>query len=355
MKVSFWHGKRVLLTGHTGFKGSWLSLWLQHMGAETIGFSLDRPSKPNLFDIINIAEGMTSLQGNICDLDKLVEVFTQHSPEIVIHMAAQSLVRVSYNKPVETYATNVIGSVNLMEAVRHCPSVQSVVMVTSDKCYENHEWPWGYRENEAMGGLDPYSNSKGCSELVTSAYRHSFFGRDGHAARIASARAGNVIGGGDWAVDRLIPDMVRATEQRQPVHVRNPAAIRPWQHVLEPLSGYLTLAEKLYEGDKSLCGGWNFGPHDDDAKPVEWIAERFTSLWGDGATWVKDQGKHPHEAHYLKLECSKARVSLGWKPRWRLEEALQHIVSWHRAYQHGNDMRKVTLSQLDSYISADHL
>lgn len=355
MKVAFWRGKRVFLTGHTGFKGSWLSLWLQHMGADTIGYALESPSSPSFFDVAMVADGMTSLRGDIRNLDDLSNALEKYQPEIVIHMAAQSLVRLSYREPVETYATNVMGSVHLLEAVRHCPSVQAVVMVTSDKCYENREWPWGYRECETMGGHDPYSNSKGCSELVTSAYRRSFFGAGGHLARVASARAGNVIGGGDWALDRLIPDMVRATEQGQPVSVRNPDAIRPWQHVLEPLSGYLTLAERLYEGDSSVCEGWNFGPRDDEAKPVRWIAERFTRLWGDGASWVQDHGNHPHEAHYLKLDCSKARAALGWTPRWSLEQALTHVVSWHRAHQQGTDMRRISLNQIDSYIATDPL
>lgn len=353
MNVAFWHRKRVFLTGHTGFKGSWLSLWLQHMGAEVIGYALESPSTPNLFEIAMVANGMTSLRGDIRNLDTLNNALRQYQPEIVIHMAAQSLVRLSYREPVETYATNVMGSVHLLEAVRHCKSVRSVVMVTSDKCYENREWPWGYRENEAMGGHDPYSNSKGCSELITAAYRQSFFCTDGHPAKVASARAGNVIGGGDWALDRLIPDMVRATEQGQTIHVRNPEAIRPWQHVLEPLSGYLMLAERLYEGDSNICDGWNFGPRDEDARPVRWIAERFTSLWGDDINWVQDTRPHPHEAHYLKLDCSKARAILGWIPRWSLDRALTHIVDWHRAHQQGAEMRSVTLNQIDSYIASD--
>lgn len=351
MNVAFWRGKRVFLTGHTGFKGSWLSLLLQYMGAEIIGFAMEAPSDPSLFEVAKVGESMTSLHGDIRQLDALSAAIVQYQPEIVIHMAAQSLVRLSYSVPVDTYATNVMGSVNLLEAVRHCPSVHAVVMVTSDKCYENREWPWGYRENEAMGGYDPYSNSKGCSELVTAAYRQSFYSAGGHAARVASARAGNVIGGGDWALDRLIPDMVRATQQGKPVLVRNPEAIRPWQHVLEPLSGYLTLAEKLYDGGTGLCEGWNFGPRDDDAKPVRWIAERFTKLWGSDAIWVQDKDNHPHEAHYLKLDCSKASGSLGWTPRWALEQALHHIVNWHRAHQQGEDMRSITLNQIDSYIA----
>jgi CDP-glucose 4,6-dehydratase len=353
MNTAFWHSKRVFLTGHTGFKGSWLSLWLQHMGADVIGYSLESPSSPSLFDVAKVGCGMTSMRGDVRDLAALHSALNRSQPEIVIHMAAQSLVRLSYQEPVETYATNVMGSVHLLDAVRHCSSVRSVLMVTSDKCYENHEWPWGYRENEAMGGYDPYSNSKGCSELVTAAYRKSFFGERGHSARVASGRAGNVIGGGDWARDRLIPDMIRATEQGQSVRVRNPEAIRPWQHVLEPLSGYLALAERLYRGDAGMSDGWNFGPDDNDARPVRWIAEHFTRLWGNGASWTQDHGNHPHEAHYLKLDCSKARSILGWAPRWSLDQALSHIVSWHRAHQQGAEMRNFTLSQIDSYIATD--
>jgi CDP-glucose 4,6-dehydratase len=353
MNPAFWRGKRVFLTGHTGFKGSWLSLWLQHMGAQVTGYALDSPSTPSLFEVASVEQGMTSLRGDVRDLAAMVQAVRQHRPEIVIHMAAQSLVRLSYREPVETYATNVMGTVHLLEAVRHCPEVRSVVVVTSDKCYENREWSWGYRENEAMGGYDPYSNSKGCTELVTAAYRQSFFGTGGHAAGVGSGRAGNVIGGGDWALDRLIPDMVRATEQGRPVHVRNPEAIRPWQHVLEPLSGYLVLAENLYQGDATARDGWNFGPRDDDAKPVRWIAERFTSLWGNGASWVQESGDHPHEAHYLKLDCSRARANLGWAPRWSLEQALSRIVEWHRAHQQGADMRRLTLEQIDAYIATE--
>ena len=353
MNSAFWQNKRVFLTGHTGFKGSWLSLWLQHLGAELVGYALESPSSPSMFEVAAVGEGMTSLYGDICDLEALSSSLRQFQPEIVIHMAAQSLVRLSYREPVKTYATNVMGSVNLLEAVRNCPSVRAVVMVTSDKCYENREWPWGYRENEAMGGYDPYSNSKGCSELVTAAYRQSFFEPGSHSASVASGRAGNVIGGGDWALDRLIPDMVRATENGQPVNVRNPEAVRPWQHVLEPLSGYLTLAEQLYENGSALSGGWNFGPREDDARTVRWIAERFTTLWGQGASWVQDTGSHPHEAHYLKLDCSKARADLGWVPRWSLDHTLATIVDWHRAYKQGANMRRLTIEQIDSYLSTD--
>ncbi len=353
MNAGFWEGKRVLMTGHTGFKGSWLSLWLQSMGAQVTGFSLAPPTQPSLFEVAKVAEEMTSIVGDIRDLSHLRAVFAEHQPEIVIHMAAQALVRYSYIEPVETYSTNVMGTVNLLEAVRGAGSVKAVVNVTSDKCYENNEWAWGYRENEAMGGFDPYSNSKGCAELVTSAYRSSFFNSDKyqqHGVALASARAGNVIGGGDWAEDRLIPDIMRAISENSPVRIRNPYAIRPWQHVLEPLSGYLLLAQKLYEEGTAYAEGWNFGPNDEDAKPVQWIVDRLTKSWGEGASWVLDDGNHPHEAHYLKLDCSKARAQLNWQPRWHLDEALGKIVDWQKSYQQGADIRTVTLKQIDIYL-----
>ncbi len=282
---AFWKGKRVLVTGHTGFKGSWLSLWLQSMDAQVVGYALAPPTNPSLFEVAEVAKGMTSIIGDIRDLEHLRRVFAEHKPEIVIHMAAQPLVRYSYIEPVETYSTNVMGTVNLLEAVRSTGSVKAVVNVTSDKCYENREWVWGYRENEAMGGYDPYSNSKGCAELVTSAYRNSYFHPEKygtHGVAIASGRAGNVIGGGDWAGDRLIPDIVRAIMQGKPVNIRSPHAIRPWQHVLEPLSGYLVLAQKLYEEGAAYAEGWNFGPNDEDAKPVQWIVEKLTQGLGRG-------------------------------------------------------------------------
>jgi CDP-glucose 4,6-dehydratase len=267
-------------------------------------------------------------------------------PEIVVHMAAQPLVRLSYAEPVETYATNVMGTVHVLEAVRRTPGVRVVVSVTTDKCYENREWVWGYREDEPMGGHDPYSNSKGCAELVTSAYRRSFLQHDGVA--LASGRAGNVIGGGDWAADRLVPDILRAFERGEPVVIRNPTSTRPWQHVLEPLSGYLTLAQRLWHEGSAFAEGWNFGPHDDDARPVGWIVERLVEQWG-GARWRLDGGTHPHEAHYLKLDISKAGSRLGWRPRWRLDEALQHIVAWHKAWLDGQEMRAICLEQISQY------
>lgn len=348
----FWQGKRILLTGHTGFKGSWLSLWLQSMGAHVIGYALAPPTNPNLFEVAEVGKGMTSIIGDIRDLAHLRKVFAEHQPEIVIHMAAQALVRYSYLEPVETYATNVMGSVNLLEAVRHTGGVKAVVNVTSDKCYENREWAWGYRENEAMGGYDPYSNSKGCAELVTAAYRNSYFHPEKfheHGVAIGSGRAGNVIGGGDWAEDRLIPDMMRAITQGQSVGIRNPNSIRPWQHVLEPLSGYLLLAQKLYEDGANFAEGWNFGPNDDDAKPVQWILDNLTKTWGEGASWALDGGNHPHEAHYLKLDCSKAKSRLGWQPRWSLAKTIDQICIWHKAHLAGADMQAVCHEQIQQY------
>lgn len=352
MTSAFWQGRKVLMTGHTGFKGSWLSLWLQSMGADLVGFALPPPTKPSLFDVANVGQGMTSVIGDIRDLERMRAVFAEHRPEIVIHMAAQPLVRHSYAEPVETYATNVMGTVNVLEAVRATDSVRALVNVTSDKCYENREWIWGYRENEPMGGYDPYSSSKGCAELVTAAYRRSYFNpeqRAEHGVALASVRAGNVIGGGDWADDRLIPDILRAIEQGQPVNIRNPHAIRPWQHVLEPLAGYLMLAERLYRDGAVYGEGWNFGANDEDAKPVQWIVEKLTQAWGDGACWILDGGRHPHEAHYLKLDCSKAKSRLGWQPRWDLDRTLSAIVDWHRAYLRREDMRGLTMHQIAEY------
>lgn len=352
MNAAFWQGKRVFLTGHTGFKGGWLSLWLQQLGADVTGYALEAPTTPSLFEVASVARGMVSVIGDVRDGESLKRAMAQARPEIVIHMAAQPLVRYSYVNPVETYATNVMGVVNLLEAVRATPGVRSVVNVTSDKCYENREWPWGYRENEAMGGYDPYSNSKGCAELVTAGYRSSFFNAEKyaeHGIALGSGRAGNVIGGGDWAMDRLIPDMLRAIGAGRPVMIRNPHSIRPWQHVLEPLSGYLTLAEKLYTEGPVHAEGWNFGPHDTDAKPVEWIIERMTQEWGAGASWSLDGQNHPHEATYLKLDCSKARGQLGWHPRWDIGQTIAKIVEWHKAFDEGLDMRELSLAQITTY------
>ena len=352
MKQGFWEGKKVLVTGHTGFKGSWLSLWLQSQGAKVSGFSLQPPTSPSLFEVAHIGEGMRSQIGDIRDFGRLSSMLAEEKPDVVFHLAAQPLVRYSYVNPVETYATNVMGTVHLLEAVRQVESVRVVVNITSDKCYENREWVWGYRENEAMGGYDPYSSSKGCAELVASAYRNSFFNEKDyakHGVALASVRAGNVIGGGDWAGDRLIPDILRAIEAGQPVVIRSPHAIRPWQHVLEPLSGYMLLAEKLWESGPDFAEGWNFGPNDDDAKPVGWIVKKMTEQWGDPATWETDDRKHPHEAHYLKLDCSKAKSRLGWYPRWNIEKALGEVISWQRAHLAGKNMRDITLAQIKDY------
>jgi CDP-glucose 4,6-dehydratase len=353
VNAAFWKGKRVLLTGHTGFKGSWLSLWLQSMGAQVVGYALAPPTNPSLFEVAGVAKGMTSIIGDIRDLEHLRAVFAEHQPEIVIHMAAQPLVRYSYIEPVETYSTNVMGTVNLLEAVRSTASVKAVVNVTTDKCYENREWAWGYRENEPMGGYDPYSSSKGCAELVTAAYRNSYFNpstiNNKPSPAVATARAGNVIGGGDWAEDRLIPDIMRAITDGRPVNIRNPHAIRPWQHVLEPLSGYLLLAQKLYEEGATYAEGWNFGPNDEDAKPVQWIVETLTQTWGEGASWVLDGGEHPHEAHYLKLDCSKAKGRLDWHPRWNLQETLESIARWNKQWLAGENMKNVSLQQIADY------
>jgi CDP-glucose 4,6-dehydratase len=352
MNPAFWQGKRVLLTGHTGFKGSWISLWLQSLGAQLVGYALAPPTDPSLFEIASVASGMTSVLGDIRDLAALQTVLAQHQPEIVIHMAAQALVRHSYQNPVDTYATNVMGTVHLLEAVRQTPGVKAVVNITTDKCYENREWVWGYRENEPMGGYDPYSNSKGCAELVTAAYRSSFFNPQAyarHGVALATVRAGNVIGGGDWATDRLLPDILVAFEQGQPAHIRNPHAIRPWQHVLEPLRGYLTLAEQLYTQGPEFAEAWNFGPNDEDAKPVGWIVQQMAALWGTDAQWQADAGEHPHEAHYLKLDISKARSRLDWHPALRLPDALQLIIDWAQARRAGADMRALTLAQIHHY------
>jgi CDP-glucose 4,6-dehydratase len=345
---AFWRGRRVLLTGHTGFKGAWLSLWLQSLGAEVTGFAADVPTQPSLYVLAKVKEGVESIEGDIRDPEAIATAVAKADPEVVLHMAAQSLVRRSFSAPRETYETNVMGTVNLLDAVRlHGKSVRAIVNVTSDKCYENREWEWGYREHEPMGGFDPYSSSKGCSELVTDAFRRSFFtGVEG--PRLASARAGNVIGGGDWGEDRLVPDIMRAALAGEQVRVRNPNSIRPWQHVLNPLSGYLALAQALGEAPE-LAEGWNFGPADEDARPVGWIVQRIAALWPDDLRWVQDDGPHPHEARYLKLDSAKARARLGWRPGLDLEATLESIVDWYRELRGGGDMRAVTLRQIEAF------
>lgn len=348
----FWSGRRVLITGHTGFKGGWLSLWLKRMGAQLDGYALPAAQSPSLYAVAQVERAIRTTHGDVRDLAALREALQRAQPEVVFHMAAQSLVRPSYEDPVATYATNVLGTVHLLEAIRATASIRAVVVVTSDKCYENREWPWGYREDEPMGGFDPYSNSKGCAELVTAAYRNSFFSADRyqtHGVAIASARAGNVIGGGDWSRDRLIPDFVRAVVAGEELLVRSPHAIRPWQHVLEPLSGYLVLAQRLITAGPEFSGGWNFGPHDVDARPVAWIAENLTRLWGERSRWRVEGGEHPHEAHYLKLDISKARARLNWSPRWTLTQALTNVVDWYRAHRDSRDMLSVCESQIQDY------
>jgi CDP-glucose 4,6-dehydratase len=344
---AFWSGRRVLVTGHTGFKGSWLCLWLASMGAEVTGVSDGVPTEPSLFELARVGDDMRTILADVRDAEAVRAALADARPEVVLHLAAQPLVRRSFAAPRETYEVNVMGTVNVLDAVRLVPGVRAVVNVTSDKCYENREWEWAYREDEPMGGHDPYSSSKGASELVTSAYRRSFFDApDG--PRLASARAGNVIGGGDWGEDRLIPDVMRAALADAPVHIRNPGATRPWQHVLNPLSGYLALAERLWD-DPSAATAWNFGPDEGDARPVGAIVDRLEELWPGGLRRQDDAGEHPHEARYLKVDSSRARARLGWRPRWGLEQALESIVEWYLALRDGDDMRAVSLGQLDAF------
>jgi CDP-glucose 4,6-dehydratase len=346
----FWRSRRVLLTGHTGFKGAWLSLWLQSLGAELTGFALDVPTEPSLYELARVGEGMRSIVGDIRDSQAVADAVAAAGAEVVIHMAAQSLVRRSFAEPRMTYETNVMGTVNLLDALRGDDRARAIVNVTSDKCYENREWEWGYREDEPMGGHDPYSSSKGASELVTVAFRRSYFsGADG--PRLASARAGNVIGGGDWGEDRLVPDIMRCALADETVRVRNPNSIRPWQHVLNPLSGYLVLAQALWD-DPAAAEGWNFGPTDEDARPVGWIVERIAALWPQGLRWTQDDGPHAHEARYLKLDSSKARARLGWRPGVDLDATLASVVDWYRELREDGDMRALTLGQIAGFGSS---
>lgn len=347
MKREFWLGKRVFLTGHTGFKGSWLALWLANMGAEVHGYALTPSTEPSLFMLANLQARLASCTfGDIRDAATLAGAMHAAQPDIVLHLAAQPLVRFSYAEPVETYAVNVMGTVNLLEAVRQIPSVKAVINVTTDKCYENREWVWSYRENEAIGGFDPYSSSKACSELVTAAYRRSFLESAGQ--HLASARAGNVLGGGDWAADRLVPDFLRALDLGQTLRIRSPLATRPWQHVLEPLSGYLTLAEKLFTEGQSFADAWNFGPEESDARSVQWIVEYLCDQVPDAA-WQLDASPQPHEANTLKLDSSKSKAQLGWRPRWNLQIALDMTLSWHQAWKQGADMAAISAQQIQEY------
>jgi CDP-glucose 4,6-dehydratase len=349
---SFWKGRKVFVTGHTGFKGSWLSLWLESLGANVTGYALAPPTQPSLFEQAKIAGAIRSIQGDVRDFSRLQGAIVECRPEVIIHMAAQSVVRRGYQDPVETYSSNVMGTVHVLEAVRQSKQPCVVVSVTSDKCYENREWVWGYRENEPMGGHDPYSNSKGCAELVTAAYRESFFpagSLERHGIAVASARAGNAIGGGDWTTDQLIPDLMRAFLAGQPCFIRNPLAIRPWQFVLEPLRGYLMLAERLAADGADYASAWNFGPDEADAKPVAWIADKVASSWGAPALWTQDTAAHPPEARFLKLDASKAKSCLGWRPVLSLDSALDWIVEWYRAFEAGTDVRCLTRAQIERY------
>lgn len=346
IRPGFWAGKRVLVTGHTGFKGSWLALWLSRLGAGVSGYALAPLTRPSLWDALELGGEIKDERADVRDLNSLRRTFAQVKPEVVFHLAAQSLVRASYDDPVGTYATNVMGTAHVLEAARHSTDARVVVNVTSDKCYENRETDHAYRETDAMGGRDPYSSSKGCAELVTAAYRSSFF--QGRAA-LASARAGNVIGGGDWATDRLVPDLIRAFASGEPARIRNPRAIRPWQHVLEPVSGYLQLAERLWDDPAGFTGGWNFGPSPEDAVPVEEVANALVAAWGPTARWQADRGPHPHEAHFLRLDASKARDVLGWKPRLPLREAVAWTADWYRKQSSGTQARALCLRQIEQY------
>lgn len=352
MDLNFWKNKRVLITGHTGFKGSWLSVWLQKLGAEVTGYAHQPEGNPNMFSVAKIENGMNSIIADVQDLNSLISCIKNSRPEIIIHMAAQSLVKTSYDEPVETYATNVMGTVNVLEAVRCSQGVKAVVIVTSDKCYHNHGSVRGYQEDDPMGGYDPYSSSKGCAELVTSAYRNSYFNVQDysqHGVAIASVRAGNVIGGGDWSENRLIPDMIKGFMKNEPVMIRNPDATRPWQHVLEPLEGYLALSEKLYIEGEKYAEGWNFGPEKEDTKPVSWLADSLTKHWGGGVSWKQDASYHPHEAHCLMLDSSKAREQLKWLPRLPLDTALKWTVEWYKTYIDNKNIREYTEHQISRY------
>ncbi|MEK7989613.1 MAG: CDP-glucose 4,6-dehydratase [Thiotrichaceae bacterium] len=346
---TFWQDKKVLVTGHTGFKGSWLSLWLRLLKADVTGYSLAPLTHPNLFEAAHIEREIKSLIGDIRDFNHLQSAVLKARPQIIFHLAAQPLVRASYANPLETYSSNVMGTAHILEAARQCKSVKAVVIVTTDKCYENREWVWGYRENDPMGGDDPYSSSKGCAELVTQAYQRSYF--NSNSVGIASARAGNVIGGGDWAEDRLIPDFIKSLAAKQKIVLRNPLATRPWQHVLEPLGGYLQLAEKLWDEPAKYTGAWNFGPEESDVRSVQWVVEYMAHLWDEALPWELDKQAQPHEAQLLKLDCSKAHFHLNWKPKWSLETALQQTVDWYQAFNQQNiSMQAVCLRQIHDYM-----
>lgn len=350
MNLNFWRGKRVLVTGHTGFKGSWLSLWLHEAGAIVSGYSLAPSSVENLYELAEVGSSVESVYADIRNLGELKRHFDQFEPEIVFHLAAQAIVRQSYQAPIETYEVNVMGTANVLEAVRNCDSCRVALVVTSDKCYENREWDWGYRECDPMGGHDPYSSSKGCAELVTSAYRRSFFGPSSQRrVAVASARAGNVIGGGDFAKDRLVPDLVNAMRKHSVLTIRYPDAVRPWQHVLEPLSGYTLLAEKLWSSPQRYSDSWNFGPSAQDCRPVRWIIEKVNEFSDDPVSWTVDPCIKPHEAGLLTLDSAKARMALGWRSRWSAETALRSAVDWYRSYRRNEPMRGAVLRDIERY------
>ena len=350
---AFWHGRRVFVTGHTGFKGSWLSLWLGSLGARVSGYALAPATTPALYDVAHVGDGITSTIADIRDEPALAAAMRAADPEVVFHLAAQPLVRASYREPIATFGTNVMGTAHLLEAARTLPSLRAIVVVTTDKVYENREWERGYVETDTLGGHDPYSASKAAAELVVASYRQSFFSAplDSRTVGVATARAGNVIGGGDWAEDRLVPDVVRSLTARQEVRVRRPNAVRPWQHVIEPLSGYLQLAERLVAEPAEFAEGWNFGPEHADARSVSWIVDHVTRQWGEGITWGVEPGRHPHETTFLSLDITKARARLDWCPRLDLATALDWTVHWYREHARGADMRAVTLDQLHAYAS----
>ena len=354
MNSNFWKNKKVLLTGHTGFKGSWLSIWLKKLGVELVGFSKDIPTKPSLFEIAKVSEGMTSITGNIEDFTAIQKVLKENKPEIVIHMAAQSLVRKSYEEPINTFATNVMGTVNLLQAVKTTGNTRVLINITSDKCYENNGTEKVFSENSPMGGYDPYSSSKGCAELVTSSFRDSFFNLkefERHGCSLSSVRSGNVIGGGDWAKDRLIPDIMNSISKRIPTQIRNTRSIRPWQFVLEPLFGYLILAQRMWEEGKEFSEPWNFGPDETDCKSVKWILEKISKELDDGFSWKEDTRDNPHEAKMLKLDCNKAKKRLGWKTKLDVNETIEWTVNWYKEYFKNSDMKEYTENQIDKFMS----
>jgi len=348
--VNHWHGRRVFLTGHTGFKGSWLALWLGRLGAKVRGYALDPYTQPNMFTLASVGRVVEDVRGDIRDYAKLLDCVRDFAPEVVFHMAAQPLVRRSYADPMATYAINVMATVHLLEAVRTTPSVRAVVCITTDKVYQNQEWVWPYRESDPLGGYDPYASSKACAEIVSAAYRSSFFSLEHeHPVALATARAGNVIGGGDWSEDRLIPDLVRGFCSGQPVLIRRPNAIRPWQHVLEPLSGYLMLAERLLLREGRSASAYNFGPADEYSWSVERIADKLVKMWGGGASWTRDENPGVHEAHCLKLDASKARSELGWEPKLKIDSALEGTVNWYRSWREGKNVAEFTTMQIAEY------